>query len=180
MAERYGHTVFGLNDVKIAQWTAENTYGAEVDMYAAQSLEVTLDTVTADLPGDDHITESHSKVIGGTVRCRNGRFSLDAMAILTGETLDSTTSEDYDEMIFGESNRPYFGLCGRALDTGDGRDTHVFLPKIKVTGPIPIRMEYGAFVVPEMEAKAVYEGATNGVARVRKHAVATAISIPLA
>jgi hypothetical protein len=167
---------FGLSDVKVATWTAANSYGAAVDVNAAQMFEVTLETVSAELTGDDHIVDAHSKVSGVTVRLRNGDLDPDVLAIISGES--NASSGTYDKIVFGETNRPYFALCGKVLDTGSGADTHFFIPKCKVMGNITFRMEYGSYVVPELEIKGVYEGAANGFAMRKDYATAAVVAIP--
>lgn len=167
---------YGLNDVKIASWTSENSYGTAVDVNAAQQFQVTLETVNAELEGDDVIKDSHAKVIKGTVRVRYGDLSLTALSVMSGETPTSDASTT--KLQFSESNRPYFAICGKVNGTGDGGDTHMFLPKCKVMGPITYSMQYGQYVIPELEITAVYEGTTNGIANIYEHTTATAVVIP--
>lgn len=167
---------FGLNDVKVATWVSAGSYGTATDVNAAQMFEVTLETVNAELTGDDHIMDAHSKVSGVTVRVRNGDLAPEILAIVSGETIDSSGGNK--KLVFGETNRPYFAMSGRVLATGSGADTHFFIPKCKVVGPITYRMEYGSYVVPELEIKGVYEGATNGFCVRKDYTTATAIALP--
>ena len=61
---------FGLADAKIATWNATNDYGTEVDVMSVQLLGVTMQTVSADLTGDDQITATASRA------CRADRSNL--------------------------------------------------------------------------------------------------------
>lgn len=169
---------YGLRDVKVAQWLAENSYGTAVDFGAAQLFQVAIVGVDAELPGDDVIIDTHRVATSVNVTVRGGDISMDVLALLTGETADSSGAQI--DMVFGQSAYPYFAICGKVEGTGDGGDTHMFVPKCKLQGDLTIKFEYGNYLVPELTAKGVWEGDTNGYVRARQYAASTAISIPLA
>lgn len=167
---------YGLRDVKIASWTSENSYGTAIDFGAAQLFEVTIEVEEAELPGDDVIIDTHSKARSVAITMRQGDVSLDVLALITGETISSPAGER--SIVFGQTDRPYFAICGKINGTGDGGDTHIFVPKAKLKGALPWRMEYGNYMVPEMNAQGVYEGTTNGFVKVVEHDTAEDIAIP--
>jgi hypothetical protein len=167
---------FGLLDCKIAVWNSDESYGTAVDVPSVQVLGIEFQTVTANLEGDDVITDTHAKQISAQITLRFGFQSVDVLAILTGETHASSNNDD--SMIFGDQNYPYFAICGRVDDTQGGGNDVWFAPKCKITGGWSIRMEYGNYVIPEITAMAVYETATYGIATVFQYDSATAVAIP--
>lgn len=170
MAYRYG-----LKDIKIATWNSTDSYGTAVDLDAAQQMDVAITTTNAQLEGDDVIKDTHAKPIGVTVRIRNGNFELQTYATLFGLTVQSGTG--YQDLNVDGTNRPYIGVCGRVEGTGDGEDTHIFVPKAKVIGDVSIAMQYGQYVIPELELQGV-DDTTYGLVKFREHDSSTAISIP--
>lgn len=167
---------FGLRDVKIATWTTANSYGTAVDFGAAQLFQISIEVEEAELPGDDVIVDTHSTAKSVSVQVRQGDVSLDVISIMTGEDIASPAGKR--SIVFGQSDRPYFALCGKINGTGDGGDTHIFVPKCKLKGALPWKMEYGNYMIPEMTAEGVYEGATNGFLKIVEHDTAADVAIP--
>jgi hypothetical protein len=167
---------YGLRDVKIAAWTSEGVYGTAVDFGAAQLFQVSIEVEEAELPGDDVIVDTHSTAKSVAISLRQGDVSLDVISIMSGE--DITSGAGARSIVFGQSDRPYFALCGKINGTGDGGDTHLFIPKCKLKGALPWKMEYGNYMIPEMTAEGVYEGATNGFLKIVEHDTAADVAIP--
>jgi hypothetical protein len=169
---------FGLRDVKIASWISEGVYGTAVDFGAAQSFQVTIESEEGELPGDDVIVDTHSTGKSASVQVKNGDVSLSAYNILSGESVVSSVPGQ-QSVVFGQSSRPYFAICGKIMGTGGGGDTHVFVPKCKLKGALPLpKMEYGTYAIRELTAEGVYEGTAHGMAKVVSHTVAADIAIP--
>ena len=82
--DSYGAPQFGLNDVKVATWNATDDYDTAVDVPSVQLMGTTLQTVSAQLEGDDEITASAARAIGGEVRVRFGSISIAALEIMLG------------------------------------------------------------------------------------------------
>lgn len=168
---------FGLNDCKIATWTAVESYGAAVDVPSIQLMGVEYNTESGQLEGDDIITDAHAKVQSMTCRIRFGFKDLDVIAVLTGVTVtDSTTVSE--SFIMGRQNMPYFAMCGRVDSTEGGGDMHIFIPKCKLMEGFGLSLEKGRYITPEITALAVYEGATYGMSKVIEHGTAADVVIP--
>lgn len=174
-----GQVSFGLNDAKIAAWDGDGTYGTAVDVPSVQMLGVTLRFSSAELTGDDRITATAARAIGGTCRLRYGSINLAMLEVmLGGATTSSVASPNSvrNYRVNGGGVNPYFGLVGKS--NAESGDTHVFAPQVKITGDMPIAMlEYGAFSVPEVEATLVADE-TWGVLSIIQHETATAVAIP--
>jgi len=176
--DSYGAPQFGLNDVKVATWTATDTYGTEVDIPSVQLMGTTLATVSAQLEGDDSITASASRAVGGEVRVRFGSISIAALEIILGNTSTASGSAQDHFKVSGGDNMPYIGICGKALAEEGSGDTHVFIPKCKLMGNLTIaQLEYGQFAIPEATIQIV-DDATYGLINVIEHATAADVAIP--
>lgn len=168
--------LFGIRDCKIAAWNNPENYGIEYDLDAISMMSVALNTISGTLEGDDEIKDVHAKVISATVRCRFAFTDLNVYATLTGGTVvDSPT---VDRLAFDTSNLPYFALCAKIDHTSGLGDTHIFIPKMKVTEGFEISAEYGRYSTPELTMTAVREGSLWKVVNVLEHATAQAVTIP--
>lgn len=179
--DAYGAPTFGLRDVKVAAWNATNDYGTEVDVPSVQMMGTTLQQVAAQLEGDDSITATASRAIGGQVQLRFGSVSLAALEVMLGQAATSSVASPNQVKqlkISGGDTMPYFGIVGQAYaEEGDG-DLHVFIPKCKITGDIQLaNLQYGQFAIPEMTIQAV-DDATYGIVNLVEHQTATAVAIP--
>ena len=179
--DTYGAPQFGLEDVKIATWNSAGSFGTAVDVPSVQLMGAILQIISAQLEGDDAITATASRAIGGEVRLRFGSVSVAALEILLGNTATSSVASPNEVKqlkLSGGDNMPYFGIVGRALAEEGIGDFQVFFPKVRVTSDITLAtMEYGSFVIPELTAQAV-EDATYGIVSVIEHQAPTAIVIP--
>ncbi len=175
-----GQVTFGLNDVKIAVWNGDGTYGTAVDVPSVQQVSVMLQFSSAQLTGDDKITATASRAIGGSGSVRWGSISLAVLEVLLGGTATSSVASPNNVKNFrvaGGGAAQYFGLVGRAL-ADDGQDTHVFIPQAKITGDLPIAsMAYGEFTVPEAPFTMVADE-DWGVLNIVTHETAAAVAIP--
>lgn len=176
--DSFGAPQFGLNDVKVATWNATDDYGTEVDIPSVQMMGTVMQVVSAQLEGDDKITDSHAQVVGGQVRVRFGSLSIAALEIILG--LSSTLSDSvYDWLkVSGGDNMPYFGICGKMAATQGSGDAHVFLPKVKIMEDVTlVEAEYGQYVIPEVTLQAVDDD-TWGVVNLVEHNTAADVAIP--
>jgi hypothetical protein len=167
---------FGVRDAKIAVWVSANNWGTLVDLLGIRSIEVAIDVQEAELEGDDVVLDTHSKAIKVTGTVEHAALTLDTLAIMTGETVASPTGAT--ELVFGQTDRPYFGLVGKIHGTGDGGDSHILVPKAKLMGPLRWRFQGGQYVTPGFQFTGVYEGAVNGFARLRHNVAADDIELP--
>jgi len=176
--DSYGAPQFGLNDVKVAAYTATNTYGTEVDVPSVQLMSVTMQVVSAQLEGDDEITDTASNAIGAQIQLRFGSLSIGALEVILG--IDSVPSgSTYDHLqIGGGDTMPYFGMCGKINATQGSGDTHVFIPKCKIMSAVTlITAEYGRYTIPEMTVQAVTD-ATYDIINIIEDAAAQSVAIP--
>jgi hypothetical protein len=179
--DNYGAPQFGLNDCKVATWTATDTYGTEVDVPSVQMMGTSLQQVSAQLEGDDQITDTQSSVTGVEVRLRFGSVSLAALEVILGQAISSSgsTPNRVSQIKLGGSDKmPYFGICGAANATQGTGDTHVFIPKAKVMGNVALTsMEYGQYAIPELTVFGVNDTTYDAMVLI-EHETATAVAIP--
>lgn len=168
----------GLRDLKLAAWTAENSYGTAYDIYGAREMTVELVVETDQLEGDDVIIDRYTKIIAVNFRFANGAVDLELLDTLTGGTLVSNAS--YEDLKVGEDDSiPYVAMAGRVVGSDAAHDLHIFVPKAKVSGNIQYQAQYGQYVIPQAEFQGVNEGTINGIVRFRKFTALTALEIPL-
>jgi len=176
--DSYGAPQFGLNDVKVATWNATNDYDTAVDVPSVQLMGTTLATVSAQLEGDDSIQATAARAIGGEVTVRFGSISIAALEVILGNTSTVSGAVQDHLKVSGGDAMPYIGICGKALAEEGSGDTHVFIPKCKLTGDLTIaQLEYGQFAIPEATIQIV-DDATFGLINVIEHATAADVAIP--
>lgn len=176
--DSYGAPQFGLEDVQIAVWNSTDSYGSAVDIPSVQLFGTEMQTVSAQLEGDDKITDSHAQIIGGAVRLRFGSVSMAALEVLLGLTSTASGSDQDHLKLSGSDDMPYFGICGKMSATQGSGDLHVFLPKVKIMENVMLaQAEYGQYIIPEVAAQAV-DDTTYGVINLIEHAADTSITIP--
>lgn len=176
-----GAPQFGLQDVKIATWTATNTYGTEVDVPAAQAFSNVLRVVNAELTGDDRIMATATRVIGSQFTLRFGSVSLAVLEVLLGLTATSSIATPNNVKILeipGGTRFPYFGLVAMAYAEEGVGQFEVFIPKAKIMGDLQLAaLEYGTFSTTEFTVMAV-DDATYGVACLIEAEATRALTIP--
>lgn len=177
MAFEQGAPSFGLNDVKIQTWASAGTYsGSITDVMSAQALRVTLQFSQAQLTGDDAITATAARAIGGTAQMRFGGINTGALAILMGRST-STISSVIQQSVKGGNRMPYIGIIGKSLVEEGSGDMWCYIPKAKIMSDFTlVMMEYGAFAIPEVTLQLV-EDASYGVLNWISHPTDLAITV---
>lgn len=179
--DSYGAPQFGLNDVKIATWNATNSYGSAVDVYSVQLMSAILQIVSATLTGDDTITATASRAVGGEVRIRFGSVQIPALEVLLGNTATSSVASPNavkQLKLVGGDNMPYFGIVGKAIAEEGVGDFLIFFPKVRIMSDVTLStLEYGTFAIPELTCQAV-DDATYGICSVIERQTAAAVTIP--
>lgn len=132
MSDSSGNGFFyGLRDIKLTNIAGST----QVDLPAAQELSWSESVVNDTLRGDDVKKSIISFVDGGEFSFKSGGISLEAYAILTGETITSTgtTPSRTDTLVrTGGQAYPYFKIYGNALGE-NAEGIHVLLHKCKLT-----------------------------------------------
>lgn len=179
--DAYGAPQFGINDCKIATWTATDTYDTAVDVPAIQALNTVMRVVNAELTGDDTIVATASRVIGAQITLRFGSVNLDVLEVITGNSATSSVASPNEVKtlrILAGTRLPYFGIVGKALAEEGSGDFLVFIPKCKVMSDITlVQLEYGQFAIPEMTVMAV-DDESYGPINLIERETAAAITIP--
>jgi hypothetical protein len=177
MAFDQGAPQFGLADCKIQTWASAGTYsGSITDVMSVQMVGVTMQQVSAQLTGDDRITATASRAIGGQVQMRFGGINLDSLAIMLGLSIGTISS--VEQILIGGGDRmPYFGIIGKALAEESLGDFWVYCPKAKLMGDFQIAMlEYGAFAIPEVTVQLV-DDTSYGIINLITHPTEVAITV---
>lgn len=179
--DSFGAPQFGLNDVKVATWNATDDYGTAVDVPSAQMFGSSLQQVSAQLEGDDQITDTQSSAIGSEVRVRFGSLSLAALEVILGQSISSSGSSPNQVQqiqLGGGDKMPYFGICGKVDATQGSGDTHVFVAKCKAMGDVSLaQLEYGQYAIPELTVQAIND-TTYDIITIIEHETAASVAIP--
>ncbi len=168
----------GIRDLKIAAWTAENSYGTAYDVLGARNMSIEWVLETDELRGDDVVLDRFSKLVSATVRLEQAAVDLAVIDMLMGGTLVSGAA--YEDLFIGENDEvPYVALAGRIVGSGGGSDLHIFVPKCKLAGNLQLQAQLDTYMLPSAEFQGVQEGEINGMLRLRKFTALTALEIPL-
>lgn len=168
----------GLRDLKIASWTAENSYGTAYDVLGAREMTATWTVQSDMLEGDDVILDRYTKINSVTLRLAQASVDLNILDLLMGGTLVS--NGDYEDFFIGETDEvPYVAIAGRVVGSGGSSDLHLFIPKCKLSGDLQYQAQLNSYLIPAAEFQGIHEGTTNGFMRVRKFTALTALEIPL-
>ena len=168
---------FGLSDCKVATWTSAGSYGTVYDVPSIQSLATTLNFTQAQLTGDDQITATAARSIGGQTKMRFGGLHFDALGVIMGVTA-TTISSVYQFGVGGGKRMPYFGIVGKILlEEPTSHDLWMFMPKAKLMGDFTVvQGEYGSFVIPEVTVQLVTD-TSYGIFNLIEHLTDTSISV---
>jgi hypothetical protein len=151
------------------------TSGSAVSLPAGRELGFNLQMVSATLRGNDVIKSVNTQVEAVEWSLENGGISLEALAALTGETLDTTGVTPNRVTTFsvaGGDNMPYVKIYGKAL--GDGiDDLHVKLFKAKITS-LEGSLKNGEYYITKCSGIAVHDD-VNGIIDIVENETATAL-----
>lgn len=167
----------GIRDLKIATWTAENSYGTAYDMLGARAASLTWVVETDELRGDDVVLDRYTKLVSVTIAVEQAAVDLTVTDMLMGGTLVNNASY-YDLMIAEADEVPYVAIAGRVVGTGL-YDLQFFVPKAKLAGNLELAAQLDTYMIPQAEFQGVNEGAANGMLRLRNFTARTALEIPL-
>lgn len=168
---------FGLADCKIALRTAAGTYGTALDVKAVTDLLVEVQTVEAELTGDDGIVDTHARGIKGIVTVKFGFSSLAPYALITGETHESSASGN-ERIRFGKFSPPYIAIAGQIKATNTSGDSHIYIPKCKLMSGFQLGGRYGEYITPELRFTAVVDDNDDKIFHIVDHVAVTTVVIP--
>lgn len=164
--------------MKIAAWSAENSYGTAYDIHGARNMSVSWTVETDQAEGDDVVMDRFSKIIAVSVNIEQAVVDLELLDMISGGSLVSNAA--YEDLKLGQDdNLAYVAIAGRSVSSDANNDLHVFIPKCKIAGDLEFTMQYGEYTFPAAEFQGVNEGSMNGFIRFRKFTAATALEIPL-
>lgn len=168
----------GIRGMVMAPWIAENSYGTFYPVKGARNMSIEWVLETDQLIGDDVVLDRYSKVVSVTARMEQAAVDLAIVDYILGGQLVSNAQ--YEDFMIAESEEvPYLALAGRVVGSGGTSDLHILVPKAKVSGNLTLSATQGAYMLPTAEFQGVNEGSTNGMARLRKFFIPTAVEIPL-
>jgi len=176
-----GTPPFGLNDAKIATYTATDNYGSAVDVFSVQALNVTMRMTQAELTGDDQITAVASRPIAAQIEMRFGGVSIAALEVMLGITATSSIaspSNIKDLKVNGGIDLPYFGLVGKSLAAEGAGQLEIYIPKCRIMSDIQlVQLEYGVFSINSVTLTAIPD-ATYGLLSVIEAEAERVLAIP--
>lgn len=168
----------GLRDLKMAAWTAENTFGTAYDVLGAREASLAWTVETDELRGDDAVLDRYTKIISVNLTLSNAAVDLELLALLMGGTLVS--NPDYEDFMIAETDEvPFVAIAGRVVGSGGNGDLHFLLPKAKMAGDLNYAAQLDTYLIPSASFQGVYEGAVNGFMRLRNYTALTGLEIPL-
>lgn len=166
--------VFGVEDCKIAVRNSAGSYGTLFDVEAINQVQLTLETTSAQLEGDDLIKAIASKVTSARVQARFGFKSLELYEIFTNATYNLGTSGGYVQ--FDNLAPGYFGMIAK-LDKAEAEGNYFFFfPKIKAMSGFSIQGNYGNFVIPEITLMGIADP-PYGIVRIYEYENTTPITV---
>lgn len=167
----------GIRDAKVAEYISEGAWGPAYDMRGIREAGIEIELETDQLEGDDEVVDRYARIIAATISFQKAFVDFQAISMLIGATLASGTG--YDQIrLDGENDPPYVGLAFRVV-ASDGKETHYFFSKAKLSGNLSLTAAYGAYTIPQAEFQAIKDGA-QGTMLGRNFDSTTTLTIPLA
>jgi hypothetical protein len=168
----YGNRPFGLRDVKVT-----NILGTlQKDLPAAQQMTFTPTFTNATLEGDDVVESVIAYVKSYEWTLNAGGIDLDALAIMTGETVTvagSSPNETSTVKVSAGDRMPYFKIYGKSLGENASDDIHAKLYKCKITS-MQGQLQGDQFYITQCSGTAIDDG-TNGIIQIVQNETAAAL-----
>ncbi len=169
----------GVRDLKISTWLAGNSYGPAYDVLGIRNANLTWNTESDELRGDDAVLDRYSKLVSVGLTIQEASIDLTTLDMLLGGTLVSNANY-YDLSISENDEIPYVAVAGRVVGSGGKGDFHFFVPKAKLSGNLQLNAQVDTYLLPQADLQGVYEGTINGMLRLRHFVNSTPLTIPLA
>lgn len=148
-----GGPQFGLRDGKIGRWVGDGTYDGQKDIFGIRILGVALETDSQDLEGDDVVLATQTTILKGTITLAFASVQFEVLQLLSGTPIQYGAT--YERQKITSRNPQYVGIVGQAMAAEGGGDTHLFVPKCKMTTGFQVRFENKTFSIPEITMSAV-------------------------
>ena len=156
----YGDRPFGLRDVKVT-----NIGGTvQADLPAAQQMTFKPRFISGELRGNDALQSVVAFVEAYEFDLAAGGIDLDALAVITGETIvvaGTTPAETSTITVSAGDSMPYFKIYGKSLGENVTDDIHVKLFKCKITA-MEGMFQDAQFYITSCSGIAIDDG-TNGI-----------------
>lgn len=157
---QYGDVAYDIDDMKIAAWLGDGTYGTMIDIPAINRFNIEFVMKSQTGNGDGRRKLTASAIEAANVSMRNFGIPAQAIPILFGSSNDEynpgADAYSIQDFVAGQE-MPYFGALIRSFDsespvtTGHHKGgTLLFVPKIKVMANFSWTFEYNTFIQPEM------------------------------
>lgn len=175
---------FGIQDCKVATWDGDGTYTSPTDVWGIRQLGIQENVTTADLDGDDELKATAAKVNYADITLERASLGFEAMAIITGQTVQSSSGGAGRYIHRTNKLGPYIGVGARVDDAELTGDMHIFVPKCRLVAGQAFTFQYGQFTIPSMTLRAVPdenfldEGSRNTLYRLHDYPVARAVAFP--
>lgn len=146
---------FSLQQVAIAAWNGDGTYGTPFVLESTKTLTFADKGVSDRAEGNAGITALARQAISADCQLDTAGLVLDSLKILIGQTPQSSGTGANAVYYTSEDNAraPYFGCLAQAWpDTGD---TLLWFPRCKITTDFTWKYEFGKIVVPVFKFEAI-------------------------
>lgn len=163
-------------DLKIAPRTGAATWGTALDVIAIDTMEVSIESIQAELPGDGGIADAYARVQSATIRIQFGFYDLEVPAAIVNQSVASSGGDK--SLKFDTDKLPYIALIGKVQRSNTAGCAHIFIPKMKLRGSFTFSAGQGRYVTPQLEFRAVREDSTYGVVRMYEYDDDTSLVIP--
>jgi hypothetical protein len=147
---------FGLREVWVTPINNDGTFGAAVQLPAAQKLTFSETEDYVELRGDDRSQTKRGKGPVGTFSFSKGGISIDAWKVITGGSVSTSGISPNATKRFNKKTtdvRPHFKAEGRSISESGG-DVHLVYWDCLADGNIQGSMEEGAFWITELSGTA--------------------------
>lgn len=143
---------YGIRDIKLTPYTDAGATALEnysIDLPYAQTLKFVETEDFQELRGDDKVVTTHGGGPQGTWELGSGGISLEAVAAISGATLQTTGVTPNRVRTLRKSDtavRPWFRVEGQSISDSGG-DLHVVLYRCRMTGTLDGELTDATFYV---------------------------------
>jgi len=148
-----GGPQFGARQCKVGTWVGDGTYTDITTVFGVRVIGAALESTSQDLDGDDTTLATAVTIKKASVTLAMASIQFHVIAVLSGNP--EVDSGALTRVMITSRQPPYVGVAGRALAVEGAGDTHLFVPKAKMSGGFEVRMELDTFSIPSITLSAV-------------------------